>query len=897
LNQLPQFTALRPGSGFTDSARGGRNNANLRGLGISRTLVLLDGRRLQPSDALGAIDLNTLPSQLIESVEVISGGASATYGSDAIAGVVNVKLKHDFEGLLLDAQYGVTNHGDAGSRELFVTAGHSFAQGRGSALFSFSHLDREHARAGDRDFFINSSIASNLAGGIIQADPANLPSQAALNAVFLTKYGGTMPAVRSQGLSMNRDSTLFTPTSPVLNYRFADHDPYVLVNGRVGTPYGENLPLQTPLDRYGAFAHATYRLSENTKAYAQLQHVEYQTEYSRPGYAIREPTIPVTNPFIPQDLQTIIASRRNPRAPLIYNFSAGRLGSDAYTNRYALTQTVVGVAGKAPFDWTWDVYGSYGHTGASERASLRIDGTAMRTLINAADGGKSICAGGYNPFSADPISPSCMTYLLRSISNETQFNQEIVEGTLQGKLIALPAGDLRFALGAGYRRNTYESRPDRQLVAGALLNFPSGQVVPIDASMNVVETFVELLVPVVRDLPLMKEINLNLAYRSSDYNSIGKVGTYKATSDWRMTSWLRFRGGYQRAIRAPSLGELYPNPGGGQGLIQSTASGNGDPCDSTGLLRSASNPNASRVRDLCIAAGIPANVVDIFRFNGSSVPIRSPFSANLHEEAADTYTAGVVLASPFDSGLLRKASVSLDYYSIKVKGAIGFITAPIALTECFNKNGVSNPAYSAGNSYCQLIVRDATGSIAEVQTPQLNLGAYRASGVDLQLDMGFDLADVGLPAGAGSLRFNAVVSRLDHYEIQNLAGQPVIDYAGTIGNAQIDPYTISFPKWKATVSLTYGFGPADLTLTTRGFDSLYHFQDAGASVHNRPGTASRTYFDLTGRVELPMQVHLRGGVTNLADTQPPVWAGEGATDPALFDVLGRRYFLGISKQF
>jgi iron complex outermembrane receptor protein len=895
LNQMPQFTALRAGSGFTDAARGGRNNANMRGLGISRTLVLLDGRRLQPSDSLGAIDLNTVPTEMIENVEVISGGASATYGSDAIAGVVNFKLKRDFEGLLVDAQYGVTGEGDAASKQVSITGGGRFANDRGRAVLSLSYLDRDFAPRSDRSYFINSGIASNLAGGIFQADPANLPTQAALNSLFLGRYGGTTPPVRSQGLAINADGSLFTPGAPVLNYKYGDHDPYVLVNGRVGTPYGESQPLQTPLERYSVFFRTSYDLTEDLNAYAQVQYVDYNTTYSRPGYAIREPVIPVTNPFVPADLRTILASRPNPNAPIIYNFSAGRFGPDVYTNDYTLSQIVVGLNGKAIRDWTWDVYGSFGRTKAEERASLRLDRTAMTNLVNAPDGGRSLCAGGFNPFTAAPVSAQCVNYLVRPILNSTEFGQQVVEGTLQGGLLDLPGGQLRFAAGADYRRNTYDSRPDAQLVAGTLLNFPAGQVAPVSASVEVKELFGELLVPVLKDLPLAKSVSLDLAYRVSDYSSIGRVATYKATGDWALTDWLRLRGGYQRAIRAPSLGELYPNPGGGQGLISSTASGQGDPCDVTGLLRRSAA--AAQVRALCIASGVPASVVDIFRFNGSTVQTRAPFSAALTEETADTYTAGVVFRSPVDHPLLSRASLSLDYYSIDVKNAVGFITAPVVLSGCFNTNGASNPSYSATNSYCQLIVRDQTGAISEVLTPQLNLAAYRTSGVDLQFDDSFDLADLGLPDGWGSLRLNLVVSYLAHYEIQNLAGQPFTDYAGTIGNAQIDAFTISYPKWKATASASWRLEPVELTLAGRWSDSMYNSQDAGSASHTRAGVDSRIYLDLTGRVRLPDQFEVRGGVLNLADTQPPVWTGEGATDPALFDILGRRLFVGVSKRF
>ena len=194
-NQLPQFAASNANSG-SSPARQGRANANLRGLGIQRTLVLLDGRRTQPSDPLGAVDLNTIAPGLIENIEVITGGASAVYGSDAIAGVVNVKLRNRFEGLELDAQYGVSDRSDAEGLSLSATMGGNFAGDRGNIVASIGYFDRTSTFRGSRPFFEGSGIASALIGGAVTASGTNLPTQAALNAVF-ARYGVTGSPARN----------------------------------------------------------------------------------------------------------------------------------------------------------------------------------------------------------------------------------------------------------------------------------------------------------------------------------------------------------------------------------------------------------------------------------------------------------------------------------------------------------------------------------------------------------------------------------------------------------------------------------------------------------------------------------------------------------------------------
>lgn len=896
LNELPQFTSIRPGSTLS-GARQGRNNANLRGLGISRTLVLLDGRRMQPSDALGTIDLNTIPSALIENVEVITGGASAVYGSDAIAGVVNFKLRRNFKGLELDGQYGITDRGDSPSWEVSATFGGEFADSRGRIDLSMGYLDRGYSQRKERDFFLNSGVASNLTGALIQADAANLPTQAALNQVF-GSYGLQGPA-RNATLSANVDGSLFTPNSPVRNFRYPENGLYRLINGRVGIPYGETYALQAPLQRFNVFGRASYEVTDTIEAFAQFSHVQYSTTFDVFGGSVRELTIPVTNPFIPADLRTILASRRNPNAPLIYNFTTGKLGRTIIETDYNVNQYLVGLRGKLGIkDWTWELYGSYGRTDQDATYSGRIDRGAINSLINAPDGGNSICAGGFNPFSPtiiaeDPAQSACFDYLHRSARGHTNFKQRVVEATMQGGLLELPAGEVRFAAGASYRKNSFGDEPPSEFVNATLVGFTRGQVLPASGSIAVKELFGEVLIPVLHDLPLIKSLAFDLAYRYSHYDTIGSAHTYKATAEWEMFDFLRLRGGFQQAIRAPSLGETYAQDSGGQGLIGSTASGQGDPCDVTGLFRTG--PNAAQVRALCVASGVPENIVDIFRFSGSSVPTRNPISLGLEEERARTFTLGGVIQSPVSSALLRGLSLSIDYYNITVSDAIGTITAPVTLSQCFNSNG-SNSSFSASNIFCQQIQRDAGGNISEVLTPRLNLASYKTSGIDVQFDWNADVEAFGL-GDNGRIGLNLLVSYLDSYKIQNIAGASFADYAGTIGNAQIDEFTISYPKWKLNATVSYGKGPFNVALKARWIDKMYNSQDAGLTTRTRPGVAARTYFDLTTRVGVTESFELRAGVLNLADKQPPVWTGEGATDLALYDVLGRRFYMGARLKF
>jgi len=896
LNQLPQFAATS-GSTSASQAGGGRANANLRGLGTARTLVLLDGRRLQPSDPLGAIDLNTLAPSLIDSVEVITGGASAIYGSDAIAGVVNFKLKHNFEGLQIDAQYGETERGDGETADLSATVGGAFADDKGHAMLSASYMDRQRVNRNSRAFFKDGGITSVLPSGLIYADAANLPTQAAINGVF-AKYGVTTNVPRNATYSQNLDGTLFTISSPILNYRFPADGPYTITsNGQVAVPLGEAAPLQQPLKRQTLFGQVNYQLSDAVEAYGQFNYAHYvsnQSGYGRNQAITRDVYLPVTNPFLPADLKAIAASRPNPTAPLLFYFNTGRYSPDIAQQTYNVGQALGGLKGRFDaIDGTWDVFASYGRTEQNALLGGYIDRASFLSLVNAVDGGKSLCEGGLDPLALTAPSKSCLTYLLREMHETTTLRQTNAEANVQGRVLALPAGDLRFAAGLSYRKNSYAYSPDAARLTGTVLT--TGLSRSTEGETNSKEAFLELAVPLLKDLPFIRKLDLDLAYRYSDYDTVGGVHTYKASGAWEINDAVSLRGGYQHAIRAPSVGELFRPSEQSATTVGRISAGLGDPCDIASAYRTG--PNAVQVRALCIANGIPLSVIDAHKFAGTSVQSDVAGNPDLKEESSDTYTAGLVWRSTFQQPLLRRLSASVDYYDIKLTDAIGLITGDVIAQRCFNGQGNANPTYDPANYYCKLIHRGSSGGFSSITTPLLNLAGYRTSGVDLQVDWGADLAAFGASERAGSVSLNVLISHMDKYEIQTLAGAAYVNYAGTIGNAQISADAISHPKWKAITSLGYHVGPIDLSLRWRWVEAMGNAANVGSATATARGVKAMDYFDLTGRYQVNSTVELRAGALNLADRQPPAWTGESATDTALYDMLGRRYFLGVNFKF
>jgi outer membrane receptor protein involved in Fe transport len=379
IGELPQFSAaqgqtetgdVQGATGFS----GGQAYGDLRGLGPNRSLVLLDGRRLQPSNPDGSVDLNTIPISMIENVEIITGGASAAYGSDAIAGVINFKLRQKFNGAQFSYQHGATTHGDGGNGLASAIIGGDLDDHRGNVMLAMDYSERNVVHGRDRDFFANIRTVNIPQEGIL-APSANAPRIAAINGV-LAGYPGTTPLAGSGSypgaIGVNTGGTIFTDQfGPVQNYRGVGAPLVRLTNAgtQVSVVNGQFFDLQVPLTKYNLFARGTYVLSDNISTYGQINYMNsHSRDETAPGFALsaRAMTIPVVangiaNPLIPPDLLTILNSRPNPNAPFTYFKQLVELGNRIETFDYSVYQATVGLKGEIPrIEISWDLYGSYG---------------------------------------------------------------------------------------------------------------------------------------------------------------------------------------------------------------------------------------------------------------------------------------------------------------------------------------------------------------------------------------------------------------------------------------------------------------------------------------------------------------------------------------------------------
>src|SRR6185437_12046069 len=432
----------------------------------------------------------------------------------------------------------------------------------------------------------------------------------------------------------------------------------------------------------------------------------------------------------------------------------------------------------------------YGQTHMENDERNNINFPALANILygtaNFMGAGGSNCVGyAWNPLGGQPLSKGCLEYATGTAKNDNLLTQKYFEADLSGNLWKLPAGYLKFAVGADYRGDSFDYEADPSLNPAFNVmpaNFPANIISPsydlitsAGGVQNVREVYVELRAPLLADKPFAKEVSVDVAGRHSQYDLFGGANTWKADLHWQATNAVAFRGGFERAFRAPSLQDLY-NP-----TVQAQDSLTVDPCNYNSPYRTG--PNAAQVTALC-AAQSAAAASPSFDYGLQSANGIFTGNTKLRPEVADTYSLGFVLTPRFDAPMARDLGASLDYYHIKIDGAVAGVTLNSIVQNCYDVGG-SNPSYSDSNFYCQQITRDpGSGAIVLAREFSLNIGSYLTDGVDIEGHWGFDLHDLGLPQNAGRVRLQTYVSYVHSLQISGVPGVPNIDFAGSIGDTQ-----------------------------------------------------------------------------------------------------------------
>ena len=891
LNELPQLSA---GNNSSVNSGGGSGvlTANLRGLGSMRTLTLVNGRRFIPANGLGNVDLATIPSALVERVEVITGGASAVYGSDAIAGAVNFILRDDVDGLETSVQYGETAEGDGMSQNYDALFGTNVADGRGNVTLYLSRSVRDPVMMEDRDFSrvpLNAQLgvsgSSNIPGGRVSLSAAQLAT------LDVGQGPGVLPT-GAEGCSQRLNSIRFGAGGQVL----AHCDPENLYN------YAAGNYLLRPLERWQMAGLSRFDLNDHVEAYTDIHYALSNNEYQQASdsLAIVTGTSPyfevrdyATNPVLTEDVRALFMNNPQIFDPTgsgdarISGGIARRLDELGVRNFAFERATLGGTAGlRGDFDigdrtWKWDVFGQYQRARTDETINGMMSAARMSLgLDTVVDGsGNVVCATPVfgcvpvNPFGIGSISPEAAAFITPARSSTEVFERKVFGASLAGEVFDLPAGPVSTAIGVEYRDDQYEFMPGATDLAREYGSASRGITV---GGFDVSEVFGEVRVPILSDLPMADILAIEGAARLSDYSNFGEATTWRLGLEWGPVESLRFRAAYNVAIRAPAISELYAP-------ISEGFSPGTDPC------AAARNPTQAQ-KDFCVQQGVPAAEVNNFQQTVLGFSQLSGGNPDLREEESETFTVGAVVQLPWVDNL----NIAVDYFRIEVEDAVATMNAQTTLDVCYQM-------LDASSEPCQAIFRlPGSGQVYQVRASNSNIGSLSVEGVDLSTDYTYDLPD-SFGLFENSAKLGVVLHAGWLFErVRQIIGAAPIDCAGYFGSCTAQGSDSGgSPDFKATLMASYSSGPLLVRSQLRYIDDLQPLANIAASTPVKADSV--TYVDFSASYKINDSVEAFGGIDNAFDEQPPLltssWGGDANTDVTLYDVMGRRYFVGLRTRF
>jgi iron complex outermembrane receptor protein len=915
--QQPEFErvirslpATIPGDGGNvNNGSAGAATIDLRGLGTQRNLVLLDGKRMVPFNFNGQVDTAGVPTALIDRIDVVTGGASAVYGSDAIAGAVNVILKRDFQGVAVDMNHSETGDGDGETDNVSITVGSNSEDGRGNAVLSMSWMERKPVLLAARPlglFGINSNSGSGLAefrngeeailpvsgcGGPFVVDIDGSGSTTAIPTRFELIGTGVSGQFREDGtLGANCSVFNFNP----FNY------------------------YQTGAERYTATAKAHYDVSDEVEVYTAFNYTNttVNSQVAPSGTFGQGFDIPLANPFLgTQALQFILDGANGAVADgsLVDGGSwndvnaNGLVDTADYLNvrlrrrtlelgprseRWDadLWQITTGVRGTLYEDWDFDVSYQYG---VSNRTTVRDGYTNVSHIQNALDSvdgvncknGDSTCVpinlfGGFGTIT-EPMSDYARAIALQ----QQKYTQEIISGMVTGPVdfIALPTADAPLAVSFGYehRKEIGSLTPDECLKEAptSCQGGAGGNLLPISGGYTAEELFFEGILPIFDGKSFADKMDLEVGFRTSDYDTTGRTNSWKVGLNWRPIEPLLLRVMQQKANRAPNVGELAsPITSGLDNAVI-------DPCS----IANVSNIDAN-LTALCMSTGMTAAQVGVIpdiisgqinTFNGSN-PDALP-----GPEEADTFTAGVVWTPDFDG--VNNFTLSLDYYDIDISDIIGNFSAQEIMDACYLQGNATE---------CAKITRvggDLTGNTAGVLQYTTNLKFLRAEGIEVGFNVGFDLDDMG------TLSFSGNINKYLTQESQSSDTVSVLDCKGYVGTS-CDP--ISDLRWIQRT--TWDWNDLTVSVNWRHISAVdVELPEVALRYEEFRSIDAYDYVDVFASYQVTDYATLTLGIDNLFEKDPPVVGNDlgdtssnsGNTFPSNYDPLGRIYRAGIKLKF
>jgi len=898
LLEQPQFT---PGSNQqtgrnTTSAGAGLNLANLRAMGVERTLVLVNGRRRVGSGGLStAVDLNTIPSNLIERVDIVTGGASSIYGADAVSGAVNIILKDDFQGFRLDGQAGITDNGDGESGNINFLAGTNFDDGRGNVTVSFVYDDSSRVRATARDFGNNGrTFVSNPNFGET-GEPRNIHKDD-VSFFFATKPGDFfIPGMFVDDQGRNINGIFQDDGSVARQFNFGDGEFFdvgfntgSIVNGDGQSfEFWDNLRL--PVERYTLVSSLHYDLHEKVRfffegTYAKTKSANFFQPVEDPLNFGQAP-ISIDNAFLPSDVRAAMENAGIDSFGLNKIWTQfGRRSTDSERDTFQVT---FGFEGNFADTWSYQLHYSHGENEeTTQQHNNRLQAEFLRSLDSVLDPvtGQPVCRENagvdpanrteclpLNPFGVNTADPAAVEFSRIDTVRKDKNDQRVLGGNVTGDLFdPFGAGNIAVAAGFEYREESSGAFPSAIQQEGKTL-LPEQEITT--GSFKVKEIFGEGRVPLLSGQPFVDQLAIEGAFRTADYDTIGTVTSWSFGGDWAPLPDIRFRVVRSRAIRAPNIGELFSPQFGNFQFFQ-------DPCDSTLI----NNGTQFRAENCETILGL-----DPATFNAPTNG-RSPFTTgggnpNLMEEEANTWTFGAVFTPTF----LPEFSASIDYWDIDLDDAIVTLGGGTITRLCVDLPNVDN-------RFCNLVERDpVTRGIVNVIDTEINAGAIKTSGVDFQVNYSQALSSI-MSNLSGTIDFNVVGTWV---ETRKFFGDPVnTDNFREAAGFAVSPGA-PLPDWRFLSRTSYRNGPLLVSWQMQFISGLKRSDLDSEDFLDISKTSPKTIHDLAVTYEILEDVRVRGAVNNLFSTNPPSLFGAFVERGAggIYPNLGRTFFFGATVDF
>jgi iron complex outermembrane receptor protein len=866
----------------------GTATINLRNLGTARTLVLLNGRRLPAGSPLqggAGADINQIPGALIQSVEVLTGGASATYGSDAVAGVVNFIMMNDFEGLKIDGQWSQYNHDNDNSRIQSIAKAQNFPAADGNS---------SNGDMSDVSFILGSNM-DNGRGNI-------------------TLYG-TYRKIKAvlqdsrdySSCALNGSVTTCGGSSTLPEGRFTDFANYdFIVAGDQFAPragllynYGPLNYFQRPDERYtfGAFGH--YEVNDMVEVYTELNFMDDRTvsQIAPSGNFFATNTLNCSNPFLSaQQFQSICGDFGLTTADTADIYIARRNvegGPRQQDLRHTSFRGVFGVRGELMPNWTYDAYGQYSEVSMENTYNNDLSNTKITRALNAVtdpatgstvcqsvlDGSDGNCVP-WNIFTTGAVTKAMTDYLVLPLYARGTTVQKVfsyyVNGDLTDYGVQIPGTNqgVSLVLGTEYRAEKLDFAPDSGFTNGEGAG-QGGATNAVSGGYSVSEYFLEAQIPVVQGKEFAEEIVVDLGYRYSDYSTGVTTDTYGVRAGWAINSEVKLRASVQRAVRAANIRELFAAQG--FNLFDMDA----DPCG--GAIDANGQTAEGRTLAQCALSGVTAaQFGNIPNSPANQYNYLQGGNPNLNPEEADTYSAGVIWVPEMVAGL----SLSVDYWDIKIEKGISAISPEFIINQCLDGNTAQCANVKRGNNG-DLWLGSNVASSGQVVALNDNLAIERVKGWDIIADYSMEVGDYG------SLQFNNVMAIIGTWEQQELQGAPADDCKGNWGATCGSPT----PDFQNNLRTTWNT-PWNVDASV-----LWRYISEVKDLNGNDITLDAVnYFDVTAAWQATESISLRAGINNLFDEEPPVAGGNagpsnngnGNVFPGTYDHLGRYWFTRAS---